>query len=239
MRRVGGPSLTTCVGAGGRERYGSCLARLQTPRLAEGYLPILQAGVPGRPGVRYAAGVVRRPPAARALARQLRPASRPTRPRADASGRRSALASSRGVAARRVVRPDETVELDAALVHNGARLDRDRCDAYAAARAVGRGVLAAEPCVGPALHRSRGRGDGRRARARDPGARDDVALQRRQRLRGAVVRGGARRRAGDGRRTATATSRARSCGSRCGGCRRASRTGVPASASSPARSTSG
>ena len=51
-RRAEGPSLTLYVGDG-RERYGSCLARLSRPRLAHGYLPILRtAYVDGR-GVRY------------------------------------------------------------------------------------------------------------------------------------------------------------------------------------------
>src|SRR5262249_23398952 len=59
-----GPSLKVFVGAGGRERYGSCLARLAPARLAGGFLPILEtpyvdaAGTPyrqrtvprGRPG---------------------------------------------------------------------------------------------------------------------------------------------------------------------------------------------
>src|SRR5262245_29125148 len=41
VRRVGGPHLDVGVGAGGRERYGSCLSRLQVPHLADGYLPVL------------------------------------------------------------------------------------------------------------------------------------------------------------------------------------------------------
>ena len=51
-RRVGGPSLSVYVGSG-RERYGSCSARLRTARLAEGYLPILQTGYVDESGVRY------------------------------------------------------------------------------------------------------------------------------------------------------------------------------------------
>ena len=53
VRRVGGPSLTIFVGAGDGERYGSCLARLQTPRLAQGYLPILETSYVDRHGVLY------------------------------------------------------------------------------------------------------------------------------------------------------------------------------------------
>ena len=39
--RVGGRRLTIFVGAKGRERYGSCLARLGSARLAAGYQPIM------------------------------------------------------------------------------------------------------------------------------------------------------------------------------------------------------
>lgn len=39
VRRVGGPSLTVRVG---RERFGACVQRLGTPRLADGWLPILE-----------------------------------------------------------------------------------------------------------------------------------------------------------------------------------------------------
>jgi hypothetical protein len=51
-RRVGGPSLTVYVG-NGKERYGSCLTRLQTPQLAEGYLPILETSYTDAGGVHY------------------------------------------------------------------------------------------------------------------------------------------------------------------------------------------
>ena len=52
-RRVDGPSLTVGVGAGGRERYGSCLGRLTPAQLADGYLPILETAYTDRAGVRY------------------------------------------------------------------------------------------------------------------------------------------------------------------------------------------
>jgi hypothetical protein len=39
---VGGATLTIGVGAGGRERFGSCLTRLAAPTLADGYQPILE-----------------------------------------------------------------------------------------------------------------------------------------------------------------------------------------------------
>ena len=51
--RVGGRSVTVDVGGRGRERYGSCLARLTLPRLSAGYLPILQTEYIDAAGVRY------------------------------------------------------------------------------------------------------------------------------------------------------------------------------------------
>src|SRR5690242_16778099 len=47
------PRLSVDVGAAGYERYGSCLARLATPRLAAGYLPILRTSYADAQGVRY------------------------------------------------------------------------------------------------------------------------------------------------------------------------------------------
>jgi hypothetical protein len=52
-RRAHGRSLSVAVGAGGRERYGSCLRRLRAPRLAEGYLPVLETSYADQHGVRY------------------------------------------------------------------------------------------------------------------------------------------------------------------------------------------
>jgi hypothetical protein len=52
-KRAGGRSLTIRVGRDGRERFGSCLARLVLPRLAEGYLPILGTRYVDEQGVRY------------------------------------------------------------------------------------------------------------------------------------------------------------------------------------------
>ena len=52
-RRARGPSLTISVGSGGRELYGSCLARLALPRLVQGYLPILQTRYFDAQGTRY------------------------------------------------------------------------------------------------------------------------------------------------------------------------------------------
>jgi hypothetical protein len=52
-RRHTGASLKIGVGREGRERYGSCLARLALPRLAGGYLPILQPRYVDSEGARY------------------------------------------------------------------------------------------------------------------------------------------------------------------------------------------
>jgi hypothetical protein len=50
---VNGPRLTLFVGRGGTERYGSCLSRLATPELGEGYLPILETSYVDAEGTRY------------------------------------------------------------------------------------------------------------------------------------------------------------------------------------------
>ena len=51
--RVGGRRLTIFVGAKGRERYGSCLARLGSARLAAGYQPIMSTTYADSARVRY------------------------------------------------------------------------------------------------------------------------------------------------------------------------------------------
>ena len=52
-QRIGGRALTVGVGAGGRERYGSCLARLRPASLAGGWLPVLRTGYVDAQGARY------------------------------------------------------------------------------------------------------------------------------------------------------------------------------------------
>ncbi|HEV8099036.1 MAG TPA: hypothetical protein VGP56_07800, partial [Gaiellaceae bacterium] len=52
-KRVDGSKLTLFVGGRGSERYGSCLSRLETPRLAQSYLPILETGYTDAEGARY------------------------------------------------------------------------------------------------------------------------------------------------------------------------------------------
>ena len=51
--RSDGDALTIRVGRRGGERYGSCLTRLSSPRLLEGYLPILQTSYVDTQGARY------------------------------------------------------------------------------------------------------------------------------------------------------------------------------------------
>src|SRR5690349_10215895 len=51
--RAGGPSVRIGVGAGGRERYGSCLERLAPARLGGGWLPVLETSYRDAAGVRY------------------------------------------------------------------------------------------------------------------------------------------------------------------------------------------
>ena len=52
-QRAAGRSLTFSVGADGGELYGSCIARLRSSRLANGYLPILETQYVDANGVRY------------------------------------------------------------------------------------------------------------------------------------------------------------------------------------------
>jgi len=48
-----GPRLSVSVGARGTEHYGACLSRLETPRLYDAYLPILETSYVDADGVRY------------------------------------------------------------------------------------------------------------------------------------------------------------------------------------------
>src|SRR5580765_3494898 len=48
-----GPSVKVFVGPDGHERYGSCLSRLGTPTLADGFLPILETRYVDAAGTRY------------------------------------------------------------------------------------------------------------------------------------------------------------------------------------------
>ena len=132
VRRVGGPSLTVEVGRGGRERYGSCLARLETPHLAEGYLPILQVAYTDAAGVKYSQeSFVGRLPGSSSLVSFVRVSADGTAARAASAIR---LVTSKGMRLSRTVRAGTHVELDGAFMHNGARLRTIDADGYAAAR---------------------------------------------------------------------------------------------------------
>ncbi len=48
-----GPNLKVFVGTNGQERYGSCLGRLSTPKLASGFLPMLETKYVDAGGTRY------------------------------------------------------------------------------------------------------------------------------------------------------------------------------------------
>jgi hypothetical protein len=132
VRRVGGPSLVVGVGAGGRERFGSCLARLRTPRLASGYLPVLEVGYRDAAGVRY-----RQESFVGRLAGRSSLVSF-VHVEADARGARGGgavrLATSTGATLVERVLRGGTAELDAAFTHAGARLRAVDPGAYAAAR---------------------------------------------------------------------------------------------------------
>src|SRR3954466_6050208 len=52
-RTAKGPTLKVFVGQYGRERYGSCLPRLPTATLADGYLPIMETRYVDAGGTRY------------------------------------------------------------------------------------------------------------------------------------------------------------------------------------------
>ena len=133
VRRAGGSHLMVGVGAGGRERFGSCLQRLRPAALADGWLPILQVRYRDADGTRYLEeSFVGRLRGERSLVSFVRI-------KADASAATGPVAirlvSSSGGALVQPVGPGETVEVDAAFVHHRARLVALDGDAYAAARA--------------------------------------------------------------------------------------------------------
>lgn len=73
LRQANGRSATIFVGAAGGERYGSCLARLEEPRLADGYLPVLTVRYADADGARYLQeSLVARDPGTGALASHVR-----------------------------------------------------------------------------------------------------------------------------------------------------------------------
>jgi hypothetical protein len=132
IRRVGGPRLMVEVGVTGSERFGSCLARLRTPQLADGYLPILEVDYTDGAGIRYSEeSFVGRVPHTRSAASFLRIVADARDATRTATIR---LVSSRGRVVRRPVTPGGVVELDAAFVFAGARLVPVASSVYTAAR---------------------------------------------------------------------------------------------------------
>jgi hypothetical protein len=132
VRRVGGPHLDVGVGAGGRERYGSCLPRLHEPHLADGYLPVLQVAYRDDLKVRYTEeSFVGRLPGSTSLVSFVRIS-------ADAAGATATatirLASSLGGTLQRTIRPGSRAEIRVAFVHRGARLIRIDATDYNSAR---------------------------------------------------------------------------------------------------------
>ena len=108
VRRVGGQSLTISIG---RERFGSCVQRLGTPSLADGWLPILEVGYRGAREESFVGRV------GRSLASYVH-----------VTGREVRLVTSRG----ETLRGDDVYAL---FLHDGARLRRIDAPAYNAARA--------------------------------------------------------------------------------------------------------
>jgi hypothetical protein len=139
VRRVGGPNLIVGVGRGGHERYGSCAGRRTMPRLADGYLPILQVAYTDGAGVRYREeSFVGRAAWGGGAAGDARLVSF-VRVDADATdahaGALVRLRTSRGGTVGLAVRPGTTAALVAAFAHHGARLRPIGPASYAAARA--------------------------------------------------------------------------------------------------------
>jgi hypothetical protein len=128
VRRAGGPSVSVYVGG---ERFGSCMARLVPPTLANGYLPILEVGYVDRGGVRYRqeSFVGRERGSLVSFVHLSADASRVSAPV------RIRLVATSGKTIEAVVRPHRTAQLDAAFVHAGARLEQIAPEDYAAARA--------------------------------------------------------------------------------------------------------
>jgi hypothetical protein len=128
VRRAGGPSLTVYVGD---ERFGSCVARLVPPTLADGYLPILEVGYTDRHGVEYReeSFVGRERGSLVSFVRVAADAGRASAPS------RIRLVTSSHRTIETVVRPHQTTQLAAAFVHAGAGLEQIAPEGYAAARA--------------------------------------------------------------------------------------------------------
>ena len=219
-RRASGSRLSVAVGRAGRELYGSCLRRLTPATLADGYLPVLETAYVDEAGVRYTqesfAGRVpgvaslvsfvhvtadarrsrtRCGPPAHALAAGpdgvRRPARRP---------RQGAARVRRRRAVRRRFRPlpDRSAEANRDLRGVGTQ-DDARPAAHGRSGDLRRGARGRRPVLAggarpPRLRRPGAPGARRGARSARPAAEPHLALQHREHVRGAVVRGGAGRR---------------------------------------------
>ena len=224
-RNVKGPSLTVRVGSYGRETYGACLARLTPAKLADGYLPILQTSYRDESGVRYAqesfAGRVDGSPSivsfirldvdATSSARAAVVRLVPSLPRLSATDDRLLTAAGArlivssggaydGHAFRFTVPAGETGVVYAIWLSRPAHARKLVADeaTYEKIRRRRPALLGRPARRGGDVLRS-GAAD-RPGAARDARAADrpDLALQRRQPVRGVVVRRGARHGAGDG-----------------------------------------
>ncbi len=240
--RVGGRRLTILVGKQGRERYGSCLARLGQARLADGYLPIMTTSYTDAGPRSLPPGVVRGAYVGDGLARQLHPARR-GREQGVGQGRPASAepVARRTTEARQLARAPrfDLPRLQPAVEPSSARRSRTgsgaarsgRCispgsttrgdegssvDAarYESARRAVRGLLERTPDRGHADRRPGAARERRVPQPPDPEPAADLALQHRQPVRAVLVPGGRRRRAGDGASWGTPASRARSCARR-------------------------
>ena len=217
-RHVGGPSLTFYVG-NGRERYGSCTARLHPARLAEGYLPIVQTSYVDANGVSYRqesfvgraygarsvvsfvkldvdATTARSGATVRLVPWKLLAHSAPDR-LAYRGGTRLIVSDGAefvdGVVRYRVPRGG-VATIYAEWLNGPSEAKTLRADAptYDAAQVDGRQLLDDPPHVGHAVRRARAGRRQRGARRARAGAGVRLALQRRQSLRGALLRRGTR-----------------------------------------------
>jgi hypothetical protein len=149
VRRAGGPRLTVGVGPTGGEGFGSCLGRLSQPSLSDGYLPILQVEYRDATGATYREeSFVGRVPQSRSLVSFLRISADATRARSSVMIK---VTSSKGDVQLLNVPAGRTGELDAAFVHEGARLLDATAEDYDAGReavvAFWRDQLASSPAI--------------------------------------------------------------------------------------------
>ena len=192
-RRVGGRSLTIGVGRGGRERYGSCLSRLAPPRLADGYLPILETRYVDAAGARYEQeSFAVRPSEGAPLTSFVRVAADGTHARGDTGIRLMPGDSTFVVPAQ----ASTTIFVSWSHLPSEERPSQiDRATLRSRPRE-GRRVLGRTVVAGSDHRRSRATGPRRRTQPAPPEPRPRLALQHRQPVPAVLIPGGARRRAG-------------------------------------------